>query len=328
MSRIPSRSGRALHVQAEAGRALPRPHLRVPDERPRLREAREPPAPRRLARRRRRRSRRPAADQHLLDPREGRAPPLQRPRRAARVEGGAPGPRARCRRLRRAAGRRRAARAASRSSTSCSAPTTCASCPPSPRPPAPASAPRASRRRAPSSASTSPRATPPSPGRGRRSAYLTVMEGCDMFCTFCIVPRTRGREISRPAAGILAEAEALAARGVREVILLGQTVNAYGRHDLRKGTRRTSLPFAELLAAHRGRPRHRSHPLHEPAPDLLRRRADPRPRRARRRSARTCTCRRRAAPTPCSRACAAATARDDLRAPRRRAARRAARTSP
>jgi tRNA-2-methylthio-N6-dimethylallyladenosine synthase len=68
------------------------------------------------------------------------------------------------------------------------------------------------------------------PGR----AYVTVMEGCDMFCSFCIVPRTRGREISRPARAIVAEVEALAARGVVEVTLLGQTVNAYGRHDLRR----------------------------------------------------------------------------------------------
>jgi tRNA-2-methylthio-N6-dimethylallyladenosine synthase len=69
------------------------------------------------------------------------------------------------------------------------------------------------------------------PGR----AYLTVMEGCDLFCTFCIVPSTRGREISRPADAIVAEAMSLAARGVREVVLLGQTVNAYGRHDARRG---------------------------------------------------------------------------------------------
>jgi len=69
------------------------------------------------------------------------------------------------------------------------------------------------------------------PGR----AFVTVMEGCDMFCTFCVVPRTRGREISRPAAAIAAEVRELAERGVREITLLGQTVNAYGRHDVRRG---------------------------------------------------------------------------------------------
>ena len=83
------------------------------------------------------------------------------------------------------------------------------------------------------------------PGR----AYLTVMEGCDLFCTFCIVPRTRGREISRPADAIVAEAESLAARGVREIMLLGQTVNAYGRHDLRRGRGEAagSVGFGALL---------------------------------------------------------------------------------
>jgi tRNA-2-methylthio-N6-dimethylallyladenosine synthase len=83
------------------------------------------------------------------------------------------------------------------------------------------------------------------PGR----AYLTVMEGCDMFCSFCVVPGTRGREISRPAGSIVAEAEQLAARGVREVTLLGQTVNAYGRHDVRRGqtAEAGTIGFAALL---------------------------------------------------------------------------------
>jgi tRNA-2-methylthio-N6-dimethylallyladenosine synthase len=59
------------------------------------------------------------------------------------------------------------------------------------------------------------------------SAFVTVQEGCDKFCTFCVVPYTRGAEISRPAAKIIAEVERLAAAGVREITLIGQNVNAY-----------------------------------------------------------------------------------------------------
>lgn len=59
------------------------------------------------------------------------------------------------------------------------------------------------------------------------TAFLTVQEGCDKFCAFCVVPYTRGSEVSRPAARLLAEARDLVARGVREITLLGQNVNGY-----------------------------------------------------------------------------------------------------
>ncbi|UWR27193.1 tRNA (N6-isopentenyl adenosine(37)-C2)-methylthiotransferase MiaB [Sulfitobacter sp. S223] len=59
------------------------------------------------------------------------------------------------------------------------------------------------------------------------AAFLTVQEGCDKFCAFCVVPYTRGAEVSRPADRVLREAQELVERGVREVTLLGQNVNAY-----------------------------------------------------------------------------------------------------
>src|SRR3954454_9004470 len=64
------------------------------------------------------------------------------------------------------------------------------------------------------------------------SAFITVQEGCDKFCTFCVVPYTRGAEVSRPVAKIVAEAERLADAGVREITLIGQNVNAYHGEDV------------------------------------------------------------------------------------------------
>lgn len=94
------------------------------------------------------------------------------------------------------------------------------------------------------------------------TAFLTVQEGCDKFCTFCVVPYTRGAEWSRPVTSILSEARDLAARGVREVTLLGQNVNAYNGEGL-DGKPSTLARLAYALAEIEGLDRIRfttSHP--------------------------------------------------------------------
>jgi len=94
------------------------------------------------------------------------------------------------------------------------------------------------------------------------AAFLTVQEGCDKFCTFCVVPYTRGNEYSRPVSQIEAEARRLVAKGVREITLLGQNVNAYRGADA-NGNPATLARLVERLARIEGLDRLRyttSHP--------------------------------------------------------------------
>ncbi len=102
------------------------------------------------------------------------------------------------------------------------------------------------------------------------TAFLTVQEGCDKFCSFCVVPYTRGAEWSRPAEAVLAEAKGLAAQGVRELTLLGQNVNAYDGAGL-DGSVWTLARLARALADIPGIDRIRyttSHP-NDMADDLI-----------------------------------------------------------
>ena len=71
----------------------------------------------------------------------------------------------------------------------------------------------------------------PKPRAEGPTAFVSVMEGCSRYCTFCVVPYTRGEEVSRPVADVMGEITELARQGVREVNLLGQNVNAYRGAD-------------------------------------------------------------------------------------------------
>jgi len=82
---------------------------------------------------------------------------------------------------------------------------------------------------------------------GQCAAFVSIMQGCNRHCAFCIVPQTRGKERARPIGEITQEVRSLAARGVREVTLLGQIVNLYGRHEF--PTRDGLSPFVQLLEA-------------------------------------------------------------------------------
>ncbi len=83
----------------------------------------------------------------------------------------------------------------------------------------------------------------PEPSVDGPAAFVSVMEGCSKYCSFCVVPYTRGEEVSRPVDDVIAEIAHLAASGVREVTLLGQNVNAYRGADHRG----EAVDFAELL---------------------------------------------------------------------------------
>jgi tRNA-2-methylthio-N6-dimethylallyladenosine synthase len=103
----------------------------------------------------------------------------------------------------------------------------------------------------------------PEPRAEGPTAFVSIMEGCDKYCTFCVVPYTRGNEVSRPLDAVLAEVAALAAQGVREVTLLGQNVNAY-RGPLDDGETADLALLIEHVAAVPGIARIRyttSHPV-------------------------------------------------------------------
>lgn len=87
----------------------------------------------------------------------------------------------------------------------------------------------------------------PEPTVNGPSAFVSIMEGCSKYCSFCVVPYTRGEEVSRPVAPVLAEIRHLADQGVREVNLLGQNVNAYRGNDRNDNDQNNLVDLAELI---------------------------------------------------------------------------------
>ncbi|MBM9537588.1 tRNA (N6-isopentenyl adenosine(37)-C2)-methylthiotransferase MiaB [Desulfobulbus alkaliphilus] len=116
------------------------------------------------------------------------------------------------------------------------------------------------------------RNSPPSPASPDFKRFVTIMQGCDNYCSYCVVPATRGREISRPMVDIIEEVEILVDQGVREITLLGQNVNSYGRNSLGDGDGTTFTDLLRRVAGVRGVQRLRfttSHPR-DLSEDLMR----------------------------------------------------------
>jgi tRNA-2-methylthio-N6-dimethylallyladenosine synthase len=98
------------------------------------------------------------------------------------------------------------------------------------------------------------------------TAFVSIMEGCSKYCSYCVVPYTRGEEVNRPLDDVLVEIAGLADQGVREITLLGQNVNAYRGKMGGTGEDRRLRAAARV----RGRdPRHRAHPLHHQPPERV-----------------------------------------------------------